>query len=483
MIGLRPVLHVCGMLMCVMGAAMVLPALADLAADNNDWAVFISSAAVATFFGGSILLATRSGEPLELSRRQAFLLTGMAWLTVSLAASIPLLTYGGEVDIADAVFETVSGITTTGATILVGLDTLPPGILLWRAILQWIGGIGIIVMAIVMLPFLGVGGMQLFETESSERSGRIVPRIRQLVGYIVTIYSGLTLIAFIVYAALGMTAFDALCHAMTSIATGGFSTHDASFGHFSQPALHWAGALFMLMGGIPFVVYIRFVRGRPGALVDDVQVRAFVGFLAAVSLLLGLWLFLSGQTGLLEGLRLAAFNVVSIVTTTGFASADYQAWGVFAVGLFFALMFIGGCTGSTTGGIKIYRHQILWLAVRAYVRRLVSPHRVDVLSYGGLQVTREVQASVLAFLAVFVGAFSVTAVVLAALGLDFVTAISASATAYTNVGPGLGDIIGPAGNFSSLPDAAKWVLSGAMLLGRLELFTVLVLLDPDFWRG
>lgn len=483
MIDLRPVLHVCGMMMCVMAGAMALPALADLAADNSDWAVFISSAAVTAFFGGSIMLATRADASIELSRRQAFLLTGLAWLTVSVVATIPLLTYGGEIDFADAFFETVSGITTTGATILVGLDSLPPGILLWRSILQWIGGIGIIVMAIVMLPFLGVGGMQLFETESSERAGRIVPRIRQLVAYIVAIYGGLTLICFVVFTALGMTPFDAICHAMSSLATGGFSTHDASFGYFPQPALHWAAALFMLMGGIPFVVYIRFVRGRPGALVDDVQVRAFVGFLAFISLVLGLWLFLSGKAGFADALRLATFNVVSIVTTTGFVSAEYQSWGVFAVGMFFALTFIGGCTGSTAGGIKIYRHQILWTAVRAYVRQLVSPHRVDVLSYGGLQVTREVQASVLAFLAVFVGAFSVTAVILAALGLDFVTAISASATAYTNVGPGLGEIIGPDGNFSSLPDAAKWVLSAAMLLGRLELFTVLVLLDPDFWRG
>jgi trk system potassium uptake protein TrkH len=326
--------------------------------------------------------------------------------------------------------------------------------------------------------------MQLFETESSERSGRIVPRARQFVAYISLIYSGLTLACAIIYYLLGMSAFDALGHAMSTVSTGGFSTHDASFGYFQSPSLQWTGTLFMIAGGIPFVAYIRFVRGQHTALFNDVQIKAFLAFLAFVSISLGIWLTSTGQAqSLEEGLRLAAFNVVSIVTTTGFATADYTLWGSLAVGLFFALTFVGGCTGSTSGGIKIYRHQILWTAVQAYVRQLISPHRVDVLNYGGLHVTRDVQASVLAFLAVFVGAFSITTVLLAAMGLDFVTALSASATAFANVGPGLGEIIGPAGNFSSLQDEAKWVLSAAMLLGRLELFTVLVLLDPDYWRG
>jgi len=483
MIEFRPVLHVCGILLCVMAAAMIVPALADAAADNPDWVVFVGSAAITGFIGGSLALATRSNEPVELSRQQAFLLTTSAWVMVSAAGALPLLSTGTEIGFSDAVFESISGITTTGATVLTGLESQPPGILLWRSLLQWIGGIGIIVMAIVMLPFLGVGGMQLFETESSERSGRIVPRARQFVVYIGSIYGALTAICFVFYWSFGMSAFDAINHAMTSIATGGYSTHDASFAFFEEAGLQWTAVVFMLMGAIPFVAYIRFLRGRPEALFRDEQIRAFLGFLLLIILLLGLWLVAAKGHGPGEAIQLAAFNVVSIVTTTGYATADYSAWGTLSLGLFFALIFIGGCTGSTAGGIKIYRHQMLWISVRAYLRRLTRPHRMDVLSYGGRHITPEIQTSVLAFLAVFVGAFSVTAVVLAALGLDFVTALSASASAFANVGPGLGEIIGPAGNFSTLPDAAKWILSGAMLLGRLELFTVLVLLDPDYWRG
>ncbi|GAB4120389.1 MAG: TrkH family potassium uptake protein [Rhodothalassiaceae bacterium] len=484
MIDFRPILHICGLLLIVMAVAMLVPALADLTSRNPDWMVFMASAAITLFVGGSIALSTRTGQTIELSRRQAFALTASAWLSVSLAGALPLLFYGGRLGFADALFESISGLTTTGATVLTGLESHPPGILLWRSLMQWIGGVGVVLMAMIMLPFLGVGGMQLFETESSERSGRIVPRARQFVAYIGSIYAGLTLLCFLLYWLFGMSPFDALNHALTTLATGGFSTHDASFGHFREPSLHWTATIFMLAGGIPFVAYIRFVRGHRHALYDDVQIRAFVAFLSCLSALLGLWLVLSGNAASLgEGLRLAAFNVTSIVTTTGYASTDYTLWGPLAVGLFFALTFIGGCTGSTSGGIKIYRHQILWLAVRAYVRQLTRPNRVDVLSYGGLHVTRDIQASVLAFLAVFVGAFSLTAVLLAAMGLDFVTAISASAAAFTNVGPGLGEIIGPSGNFANLPDEAKWVLSGAMLLGRLELFTILILLDPDFWRS
>jgi len=483
MIDFRPILHICGILLCVMAVAMLLPALADAAAANPDWLVFLTSAALTAFIGGSLALATHSREPIELSRRQAFLLTTSAWLMVSASGTLPLLFYDGGLSFVDAVFEAVSGITTTGATVMSGLAEQPPGILLWRSMMQWMGGIGIIVMAIVMLPFLGVGGMQLFETESSERSGRIVPRARQFVAYIGSIYGVLTLVCFFLYWSFGMSPADAINHAMTSIATGGYSTHDGSLGYFDSAAIQWTAVAFMIMGGIPFVAYIRFVRGRPQAFWQDEQIRGYLGFLAVVSLVLAVWLIPAMDMPFGEGVRTAAFNVVSIVTTTGYATADYSAWSTLSMGLFFALIFIGGCTGSTSGGIKMYRHQILWISVRAYARRLIRPHRMDVLAYGGQHITPEIQTSVLAFLAIFVGAFSVTAVALAALGLDFVTALSASASAFANVGPGLGEIIGPAGNFSSLPDAAKWILSGAMILGRLELFTVLVLLDPDYWRG
>lgn len=483
MIGLRPIFHICGHLMLVLAAAMLLPALVDLYHGNTDWNVFVGSSMLTAFFGGAMVLACRTGKAPFLTRRQAFLLTTVAWVLLSGAASLPLLFYGGGLSISDAVFETVSGVTTTGSTVLTHLENQPPGILFWRALLQWVGGVGIIVMAMIMLPFLGVGGMQLFQTESSERSERVTPRARQLVGYIVSIYGLLTFACTALYLAFGMSPFDAVTHAMTTLSTGGYSTHDASFGYFADPALQWTAVAFMAAGGIPFVAYIRFVRGHPGALWQDVQVRGYVLFLTAVSVLVGIWLTTVSPIGLEPALRKAFFHVVSIVTTTGYATEDYSTWHAFAVGLFFALTFIGGCTGSTAGGIKIYRHQILWLTVKSYVRRLVRPHRIEILTYGHHRVSREVETSVLAFLAVYVGGFSIATILLTLLGLDFVTAISAAATALANVGPGLGDIIGPAGNFADLPDLAKWILSGTMLLGRLELFTLLVLLDPGFWRN
>ena len=482
MIGFRPVLHICGMLLCVMAVAMVFPALADAATSNPDWVVFVASAAITAFIGGALVLATRTDEPLDLSRRQAFLLTTSAWGLISLVSTLPLIFYSGDISLADAFFETVSGITTTGSTVLTGLETLPPGILLWRSMLQWVGAVGVVLMAMVMLPFLGVGGMALFQTESSEQSGRIVPRSRHFVAYIAIVYSTLTVLCLVLYAAQGMSFFDALNHAMTSVATGGFSTYDASFGQFDSPGLQWTAIVFMILGGIPFVAYIRFLRGQPRALYRDSQIRTFILFILALGLCLGLWLAHRHGLALEPAIRAAMFNVTSIVTTTGYASADYNQWGPTAVGLFFALMFIGGCTGSTSGGIKIFRHQMLFLVVQNYIRRLFSPNRLSLLKYGGQRITTDIQESVLAFIAIFVGGFSVTAVLLAAMGLDFITALSASASAFSNVGPGLGDVIGPAGNFSSLPDGAKWVLSGAMLLGRLELFTALVLLVPAFWR-
>ncbi len=483
MLTIRPVLFICGWLLLVLAGAMIFPALVDLGARNPDWAVFVLAAAVTAFLGGAMVLATRTARMPPLTRRQGFLLTASAWLLLSLAASFPLLFTGGGLSFSDAFFETVSGLTTTGSTVMTGLESLPPGILLWRALLQWVGGVGIVVMAMIMLPFLGVGGMQLFQTESSERSERVTPRARELVSYIVAIYFALTLACFLTYHLLGMSLFDATVHAMTTLSTGGYSTYDASFGHFRHPGLEWAAVVFMIAGGIPFVAYIRAVKGQWRALARDVQVRAFLAFLVLVTALVALWLVGLGRESFGSALRKAAFHVVSIVTTTGYATEDYSLWHSFAVGVFFALTFIGGCTGSTAGGIKIYRHQILWLTVKSYARRLARPHRMELVKYGGRIVDREVEASVLAFLAVYVGGFSVAAVLLTMLGMDLLTALSAAATALGNVGPGLGEIVGPAGNFHDLPDLAKWILAGTMLLGRLELFTLLVLLDPSFWRN
>lgn len=477
---LRPVLFLLGLLLLALAAAMAPPALADFASRNPDWRVFATSAAFTFFAGGTLTLAYR-GEAVRLDLRQAFLLTAASWVIVSAFSALPFLFSNLRLNYSDAFFEAVSGLTTTGSTVLVGLDTMPPGILLWRGMLQWLGGVGIIGMAVAILPYLRVGGMQLFRMESSDRSEKVLPRAGQITAAIGASYLALSVACALAYWAAGMTGFEAIAHSMTTLATGGYSTTDASFGRFS-PAAQWVSIVFMTLGGLPFVLYVRMLRGQPFALARDSQVRALVGFLVSASLAMAIWLWLARGMAPDEALRHATFNVISIVTTTGFATADYGAWGDVAVFAFFLLTFVGGCTGSTAGGIKPFRFQIAWRMIKRQVGRLIHPNAVLPLRYEGRAVTDEVALSVLAFVIVYLATVVAIGLALAAMELDFLTAFSGAATAVGNVGPGLGPIIGPAGNFSSLPDAAKWVLSVGMLLGRLELFTFLVLLAPGFWR-
>jgi len=476
----RPVLHVVGLLLCGLAATMLVPAAVDLDAGNPDWQIFAASALVTVFVGGSLAISCRGGGTARMGRREAYLLTGLSWIAVSAFAATPFLGLG--LDYTDALFEAVSGVTTTGSTVLTGLDRLQPGILVWRSLLQWIGGVGIIVMAILVLPFLRVGGMQLFHTESADRSEKVVPSAQRFAALIALVYCVLTAACFMAYVAAGMTGFDAVNHAMTTVATGGYATRDASLGAFG-PGVQWVAIVFMIAGALPFVVYIRAVTGRQRAVVHDPQVRGFFAVLAVWSLALAAWVVVRGDMAPADALRHATFSVVSIVTTTGFATLDYQAWGPGVVAAAFVLTFVGACAGSTSGGIKIYRHQILMTVVRGQLSRAVSPNRVAPLRYGGASLPPDVPAAVLAFLAVYLGTVGLFAVALAFMGLDLVTALSAAATAISNVGPGLGPLIGPAGTFQTLPDTAKALLVVAMLLGRLEIFTLLVLLDPKFWRS
>jgi trk system potassium uptake protein TrkH len=365
--------------------------------------------------------------------------------------------------------------------VIVGLDAAPPGLLLWRALLQWMGGIGIIATAIAILPALGVGGMQLFRTESSDRSEKVMPRVRQMAVAIGGVYLALTATCAALYWIAGMAAFDAIAHALTTVSTAGFSTSDRSLGNWEEPAIHWIAVVFMISGAIPFVLYVRLLRGDRDALRDS-QVRTFVGFLAVVVMVMTAWLVLTGRYDLADGFRHAAFSVVSVVTTTGYATEDYSAWGNAAVGFFFGLLFVGGCTGSTTGGIKIFRFEVMAKLLRTHFLQLLYPRGVFPRTYGGRVLTEDVVGSVVVFFSLFFICYGVLTMALMAFDLDFLTSASAAATSLTNVGPGLGPTIGPVGNFSSLPDGAKWLLCFAMLLGRLELLTVLMLFVPQFWR-
>jgi trk system potassium uptake protein TrkH len=481
MLDLRPVLFVLGLLLSVLALGMTVPAAFDLVAGHADWQVFAASFAVTLFVGVALMLTTRSGWT-GFNLRQGFLMTTLAWLVIALFGSLPFAFSELQLGFTDAFFEAMSGVTTTGATVIVGLDHAPPGILLWRALLQWLGGIGIIVMAIAVLPMLQVGGMQLFRVEAFE-TDKALPRAGAIAGGIAIIYVAMTAVAALVLGYLGMSGFDAIAHAMTSIATGGYSTRDASIAAFDSAAIDYAICVFMVMGSVPFVLYLRAVRGDLLAMVRDSQVRWMLAILAAAIALLALHLFGRGLMTAEDGVRYAAFNVISIMTGTGYATAAFDTWGGFAMSLFFMLMFIGGCAGSTTCGIKIFRFQILAAVAGAQLKRLMQPHGVFIPYYNGRPIPEGVSISVMSFFFFFAATFGLLAVALGLIGLDYVTALSGAASAIANVGPGLGEIIGPAGNYAPLPDAAKWLLSAGMLLGRLELFTVLVLFMPHFWRN
>lgn len=483
MIDFRPILFIVGVLLATLAAAMVLPAVADAAVGNRDWQVFAISAALTLFVGGILVLSTRGLARGGIGLRQAFVLTTLCWLVIPTFAALPFMFADLKLDYTDAFFEAMSGVTTTGATVIVGLDHAAPGILLWRALLQWLGGIGIIAMALVVLPMLQVGGMQLFRMESSDRSEKALPRAAQFAAWTGFLYLGFTLLCAALYRLAGMGGFDAVAHAMTTIATGGFSTRDSSVGFYKEPLIDLVAIIFMLIGSLPFVLYVRAVRGAPGMLWRDEQVRWFLGIVLMVVSAMTMYLvFLRGVAGP-DALRMAAFNVVSVITGTGYATTDYGAWGGFAVTSMFCVMFIGGCAGSTTCGIKVFRLQVLYASANIQVRRLLQPNGVFIPYYNGKPIPDAVTESVMAFFFLFLLCFMAIAVGLSLAGLDFITAVSGAATAISNVGPGLGPIIGPAGNFASLPDPAKWLLAAGMLLGRLELFTVLVLLMPSFWRA
>ena len=480
MVQVRPILLALGVLLCVLGAFMLVPGAVAGADGTQDWPAFVISSAFTLFVGGLMVAVSYGARPDRLGLREGFLLTALSWVVVTSFAAVPFTGLG--LTYTDAFFESMSGLTTTGSTVLVGLDRLPRGILLWRALLHGIGGLGIVVMAILILPYLRIGGMQLFQMESSDRSEKVLPRATELLTAITTIYVALILSCTVAFAVLGMTSFDAICHSLATISTGGFSNYDASFGYFASPALEIVCTIFMALSALPFVLLIKTSNGDLLALFRDTQVRGFVTFLAVISFILAIWLYATRDVDFLVALRMSAFNVTSVVTTTGYASTDYSLWGPLAVGIFFLLTFVGGCTGSTAGGIKIYRLQLSGMLTRRYLLSLITPHRVQSLVYNGRRVPEDVPFAVIAFLAAYLASVGIVTVILTAFDLDLLTSLSSAATALGNVGPGLGDIVGPAGNFSTLPAAAKWVLSFTMLLGRLELFTILVLLRPAFWH-
>ena len=479
----RPILHVIGVLLSILAASMMLPMLIDLYDHSDDWKVFGFCIVITAFFGGALLLSN-SGQGSNLSIRQAFMLTVLSWISICAFGALPFRLSELEMSYTDAFFEAMSGITTTGATVIVGLENAPRGILLWRGILNFLGGLGFIVMAMSVLPILKVGGMRLFRTESSERE-KALPRAAHFASSIAFIYIGLAMICALCFMLSGLGLMDSLVHAMAAIATGGFSNYDSSFGAegpISGPLSKITAIVFMLIGGMPFILYIKAFRGNATPLLRDTQVRWFITVVLTSALALTAYLVIERNIGFLDALLRALFNVTSIITSTGFVSEDYSLWGSFAVSLFFFLAFIGGCSGSTSGGIKIFRFQVLFAVMNVQIKRLLHPHGVFIPHYNGRPIPKDVPLSVMGFFFVYILTFSVGAIGVSLTGQDFLTSVSAVIACLSNVGPGLGSIVGPAGTFAPLSDVAKWILSACMLIGRLELFTILVMLSPHFWR-
>lgn len=465
----------------ILSIAMLVPAIADLAYSHDDWKVFLMSSFLTAFFGGGLYFSNL-GHTGQLNLRQTFLFTTSSWFILSFFACLPLLFSELQISFTDAYFEAVSGLTTTGSTVLSDLDYAPPGILLWRAILQGLGGVGVIVLAMAILPMLRVGGMQLFRSESSDTMDKMLPRARQIAKVIGFTYLLLTFLCFLAYWMAGMHGFDAICHAITTVATGGFSTHDASIGYFDSVTIELICMAGMLSGAIPMILYYQAMKSSPLSIWRDPQVRWFFSIIIISILLVTNWQIYVQEAPGLEALRTSAFNVISIITTSGFASADYNLWGTGAVSIFFILIVVGGCTGSTTGGIKVFRFQVLYETVKAQLHRLLQPNGVFLPRYDHKPISDSISGSVLSFFALFSFCFMVLAVSLSFFGLDFLTSMSAAAQTLANVGPGLGHIIGPAGNYATIPDGAKWLIAFGMIMGRLELFTVIVILTPYFWR-
>lgn len=480
MVNYRPISFVLGLVLSKIALFMYVPTLLAFFTGTDGFIEFGQSLLI-THFAAFVFLSLGRTKNFRLGVRDMFLITTLVWSVSSCFAALPFV-FINHISFTDAYFETMSGITTTGSTVLSGLDTMSPSILLWRSTLQWIGGVGFIVMAVAILPMLNVGGMKLFQTESSDWSDKSSPRAKSVAKNIVVVYVTLTLLCIIGYLYTGMGLFDAINHAFTTLSTGGYSTSDSSMNHFSNGA-HWVGSLFMFLGGLPFLLFVTALRKRaPKALFLDAQVRGFFYLVLTTSLLVALWMTFRDHYTFFDAIRISTFNIISVLTTTGFGLDDFTAWGGLPSVVFAFLMLVGACSGSTAGGIKIFRFQVAATLLNKQIMRLIHPSGVFVQRYNQRPVNDDIVRSVVAFVLTFILTIIFIAGALSTMGLDPITSISASMTAVANVGPGMGSVIGPTGNFAPLPDAAKWLLSFGMLMGRLEILTILVIFFPAFWR-
>jgi trk system potassium uptake protein TrkH len=475
----KTVFFTLGILQIILGIFMFIPIIFQFIYSEIDSSFF--GASIVTIIFGTLFFLSNLDHDKKLTLQQAFLLTALSWLSIAIFGSLPFIFSDLNFSFINAFFESMSGITTTGSTIISNLDEMPKGILLWRAILQWLGGIGIIIMAITLMPIMNVGGMQLFKISNNDSSEKILPKSKEIALRLIYIYTSLTLLCSLTYKFFGMNFFDSLTHSMTTIATGGFSNYNESIGFFDSVSIEISAMIFIILGSLPFIAYIKFISGDKKIIFNDVQIRTFFKIIISSIIILSLYLMISGSTEL--NFRSVLFNIISILTGTGYVNAEFDTWGSFTLILFLGLMFIGGCAGSTTCGVKIFRIQILYLFVVNQLKKIIYPNGIFVLKYDQNPIDNKFISSIISFIYMYLVVFFILTALLSLTGLDFITSISGAATSISNVGPGLGSIIGPNGDFSTLPDSSKWILTVGMILGRLELFAILVLFLPSFWRN
>ena len=476
----KTVFFTLGLLQIILGLSMIIPILIQILYNETD-SGFIGSGIISIIFGMLFYLSNLDHDK-KINIQQAFVLTALSWLSIAIFGSLPFIFSDINLSVTDAFFESMSGITTTGSTIINNLDDSPKGILFWRAMLQWLGGIGIIVMAITLMPIMNVGGMQLFKISSNDKNEKILPKTKEISIRLIYIYLSLTFTCSVIYKLCGMSFFDSFTHAMTTIATGGFSNYNESIGYFNNFYIELTSIIFILSGSIPFLAYLKFINGDRNILFSDTQIKSFFKIILFSIAILFFYLAIVNRSFADISLMSVSFNVISILTGTGYVTENFSNWGNFPLLFFLILMFIGGCAGSTTCGIKIFRVQILYQFFSNQIKKIIFPHGIFNTKYEKQNIDEKFMSSVITFIYLYILIFFISTALLSLTGLDFVTSISAAATSISNVGPGLGDLIGPNGNFSSLSDYSKWILSLTMILGRLELFAILVLFLPSFWR-
>ena len=477
----KTVFFTLGILQIILGISMSIPIIIQIIYKELD-SSFLGASIITIVFGVLFFLSNLDHDK-KLNLQQAFLLTALSWLSIAIFGSLPFFFSELNLNITDSFFESMSGITTTGSTIIINLNESPKSILIWRAILQWLGGIGIIVMAITLMPIMNVGGMQLFKISSNDSSEKIMPKSKQIALRLILIYLGLTFLCASSYKIFGMNFFDSLTHSMTTIATGGFSNYNESIGYFNSPTIELTSMIFIILGSIPFIAYIKFLNGNKKIFFSDTQIKTFIRIIIFSILILFFYLVIVNKNFSEIGFRSIAFNVISILTGTGYVTKEFDNWGNVPLIFFLMLMFIGGCAGSTACGIKIFRIQILYVFFITQLKKIIYPRGIFIVKYDNTSVDDKFMASIISFIYLYIIIFFSITALLSLSGLDFITSISGAATSISNVGPGLGSMIGPNGNFSALPDVSKWILSLGMILGRLELFAILVLFLPSFWRN